>query len=88
MGTFNSPEIVREIIERHGARYDDDVPGTDVVRIVQYTTPEGDPKNWGCVYEKEVRMGMLHRYDVEDDYIKSPRLIWTREAGLVGEMPS
>jgi hypothetical protein len=87
MGTFTSPEIVREVINRKGTRYDDDPLGTDIVKIVQYTTPEGDPNNWGCVYMIESLRGMGERYDKETELIRNPQIIWTKQQGLIGKMP-
>lgn len=83
VATFTTEEIVSEFISRNGKALSEDGDRFDVVRIVRYTSPEGDPDNWGVVYRCEVPMGMLHRYDQETPYICSPKVIWTEEDGLL-----
>jgi hypothetical protein len=85
MGTFISKYIVDEIIARDGQAHPEDSPEFDVVRIVRYASPEGDPNNWGVVYRCEIAKGMLHRYDNETAVIRNPKVIFERnDNGILG----
>jgi hypothetical protein len=80
MGTICYREIVDTCIARNGEHYSDDGDGTanfDVVKIVQYTTPEGDPNNYGFVYRHEIAKGMGDRYEHSVNCL-FPKVVWTR----------
>jgi hypothetical protein len=79
VGTFTSKEIVDKLIAINGNADPVDGPRFDIVKIVQYTTPEGDPDNWGVVYRCEVPLGMADRYDRETEYLKNPKVIFERK---------
>jgi hypothetical protein len=76
MGTFNSKEIIADMMRREGVSPDGD-PRFDVEKIVEYVTPEGATV-WGVVYICEVPMGLGERYDNPTEYILRPHTIWTR----------
>jgi hypothetical protein len=78
VATFTSKPIVDEIIARNGESYPEEGKEFDVVRITQYTTPEGDPDNWGVVYRCEVGMGMLDRYQTAENCLE-PKIIFERK---------
>jgi hypothetical protein len=78
VGTFTSKEIVDLIIRRNGEHYPEEGSAYDIVRITQYTTPEGDPNNWGAVFRCEVSMGMLDRYQHASHCI-NPKIVFTRK---------
>ncbi len=77
MGTFVTKEIIDKMIARNGEADPEDGMRFDVVRIVEYTTPEGQTV-WGAVYRVEAGMGMLSRYDSETEYILNPKVIFER----------
>jgi len=83
MGTFTTKEIVDRIVAGNG--WDDipDGPGGKpyphdqpdnprCVRVVEYITPEGQTC-WGLSFAGEPDP---RRYDVETQWIRSPRLLW------------
>jgi hypothetical protein len=78
MATLTNYEYVKEIIDNNG--YD---PPMTVVKIVQYTNAEGLDNNWGIVYSVEVPMGLGDRYEHESPYVNNPKVIWTKEQGLL-----
>lgn len=73
MGTFTRRSIIDELIRNDGY-YEDD---PRVVRIVEYENSFNGEKCWGVVYEPEVRLGLLHRYDYETEYISNPVVIFS-----------
>lgn len=81
MATIRDRALIDQIIIKSGY-----YPGHEqsplgrIVRIVEYITPEGETI-WGVVYEAEIKMGLLHRYDTETQYIRDPRVIYA-SAGL------
>jgi hypothetical protein len=80
MGSFVHKDVVDGIIARNGEHFPDDGDGTDkfdYVKIVEYTTPEGQT-TWGAVLRCELSMGLGNRYDNETDYILNPHVIWRR----------
>jgi hypothetical protein len=75
MATIDSQDIIDTLLENDGI-----YPGDEhmpVVRIVQYTNSYGD-RTHGIVYEREARMGLLHRYDRPSEYISAPEVIFRR----------
>lgn len=78
MGTFKSRDIVEALIARNGEHHPGESERFDVVKIVQYMTPEGDPNNWGVVYRCEVPMGMGDRYE-HAEACMFPKVIFTRK---------
>jgi hypothetical protein len=78
MGSFTSKDIVDEMIARNGDADPEDGERFDVVRIVEYTSPEGET-TWGAVYRCEADMGMLYRYDHETGVIRNPHLLFERK---------
>ncbi len=77
MGTFNSREIIDQIIAANGDN-DEGQHRLDVVKIVQYITPEGET-TYGAVYRCEVPFCLGNRYATETRYIRNPKVIWTRK---------
>ena len=75
MATIDSRTVIDRIIRKHGREYAD---GPDVVKIVEYTTPEGK-RTWGVVWANESPQ-MQDRYEEETEYVRSPRVIWRRDA--------
>ncbi len=80
MATFDSRDIVNDIIRRNGDPSPGDPPGTTVTKIVEYTNLEGHVC-WGAVFAAEERIPhMWSRYEVETPYVRQPRVIWIRAA--------
>jgi hypothetical protein len=79
MGTITYKDIVDECVARNGEHYPEEGSRFDVMKIVHYTSPEGDPDNWGFVFRCEVAMGMGDRYDEETDVIRNPEVIFVRK---------
>lgn len=77
MATLTSKEIIDQVIEANGTD-PDGVTDFDIMKIVQYTTPEGDPNNWGVVFRCEVGMGIANRYETSFVCLE-PKVIWTRK---------
>ena len=77
MGTFTTKAIVDRLIAGDGWETPDDHDAPDnppAVRIVEYTTPEGQT-SWGVVFRGERD---LYRYDHATPFIREPRVIWAR----------
>lgn len=78
MATVNSKAIVDKLIASSGydpswEESDLNPPDPRVVKIVEYTTPEGSPA-WGLVYERDDP----DRYHASN-YVRNPRVIWRAE---------
>ncbi len=71
MATIDSRAAIDAIIAANGRQYPDEPP---VVRIVEYTNA-WDKTCWGIVFEDEP--ADMYRYEMESDYVKRPRVIWT-----------
>jgi len=71
MSTFENKKIVDEIIAGNG--YDGE-PGYVWLKVVEYTTPEGNTV-WGCVHNRDRNPD---RYEQETFYVRNPKVIWER----------
>ena len=76
MATVNSREIVDEIIANNGY-YEGD---PRVIRIVQYTNNWGGTA-YGLVFETEVSMGLLYRYE-QSENCHNPVVIFSAEGSV------
>jgi hypothetical protein len=65
------------MIARNGEHDTEDGPRFDVMKIIEYSTPEFKTV-WGVVYRCEVSLGMSSRYEEPSDYIINPRVIFRR----------
>jgi hypothetical protein len=79
VASFSNKDIIDDIIANDGEADPMDGSRFDVVKIVNYTTPEGDSNNWGVVYRCEVPLGMLDRYENASHCI-NPKVIFVRKA--------
>ena len=72
MATIDSVEIINTIIFRNGY-----YPGDEnhrVYQIVEYTNAWGNV-TWGVSYFRE-NEAYRHRYEVESEYVRNPKVIW------------
>jgi hypothetical protein len=78
VATFDNKAMVDAMMANEGwlpECGDRDAPDNPpVVRIVEYTTPEG-ATTWGCVFQGERDQ---HRYERPTFYVQNPRVIWTK----------
>lgn len=75
MATIDDQGIIDTLLANDGI-----YPGDEhmpVVRIVQYTNGFGD-RTHGIVYEREARLGLLHRYEQVSEFISAPEVIFRR----------
>lgn len=79
MATIDSQDIIDVLLANDGIYPGDGIepPDPPVVRIVQYTNGFGD-RTHGIVYEREAKLGMLHRYEQESEFISDPVVIFRR----------
>lgn len=86
MATFDDRSMVEEIIKNNGWLDEFNSPedrkapdNPPAVKIVEYTTPEGNPV-WGIVFANEVHHpDVLNRYEQETFYVRNPHVIWERK---------
>ena len=79
MATFTSRAIVDRLIAGGGWETPDDHDAPDnpqVIRIVEYTTPEGQVC-WGVVFAGDRDP---HRYEVPSQWVRYPRVIYPEAA--------
>lgn len=77
MATFDNRDAIDSIIARNGDREAGDPPGSEIVKVVEYTNVEGR-QCWGVVFRSEGGWG-LDRYEVETEFVRAPKVIWRRE---------
>jgi hypothetical protein len=80
MATIDSRELIDKLIASNGEdpwpQEDGYPPDPPVVKIVEYTTPEG-ATTWGIVYEGED----VERYNRPSNFVRNPRTIFARKSG-------
>lgn len=72
MATFNSRQMILDLIAKNGKMYEDE-PGA--TKIVEYTNAWGG-LCWGVVFENERQQD---KYDYPTAYIRNPRIMWIKE---------
>jgi hypothetical protein len=81
MATFDSKEIVDQIIGFNGERDPEDPPGSPVaVKVVEYTNAWGK-RCWGVVYRAHggIQIENEMRYEQVTDTVRDPVVIWQVE---------
>lgn len=82
MATFDDAQFVQRLIEGNGRISPEDTPDNPwAVKIVRYFTVN-DTVVFGVVFGNEP-IHTWDRYDAPTEWVRRPRVIWTREDGVL-----